>query len=354
MDVHSRCAWLIRAVGVAVIVAAVVCVIWDFRRTPRRAMTACACLVLPVVGAVLVECGLNLKTSGRFRPSTGGSGVMLLTRARYFQGSPLTDTDTTARLLRLLPERDTKTAYMVNKLDGCIARCHAIRDDGMDEWMFNRLAARSGFEIIANQPKAYVKAGVFIFVRHLLRRKDSPPASWVPHERREPIITHEAARDFHQSQKDWFAFWFLPHCRVEESTALVADMRTAAEQRAPFGRPGFWASVRHLTLLPVVVDVMGVVRSVASLWPGFALMFFGLLGLNRRTCGLLAIAYVLEALVIAACGSTDTTTARYQFVWLATDTALVACLVAPAVSIATAYVFCPWTGRLQESLSNSR
>lgn len=331
-------AWLVRSVGVAMIVAAVGVAVWSFRATPRRALIACTCLLAPVGAALLVECGLNLSYSGRFSPSTGGSGVMLLVRARSFQGSEFPDTASTRRLLELVPERSPDDAYLVNKLDSCVARCRAIRDEGMDEWSFNSLATRAAMETIAADPKAYLKAGAAIAVRHLLRQKDGPPISSVPRERLRPIIAHETAPDTEQSQNYWYAYWFLPHRSVEASRDLVERMKTSAQERAPFGRTGFWATLRYLTMLPLVVDVMGVLRSIASLWPGFALIGCSLLGLNRRTCALLAMAYVLEAGILAVCGATDIANERYQFVWLATDTALVACLVAPAVDAIVGYV----------------
>ncbi|UCG15084.1 MAG: glycosyltransferase family 39 protein [Phycisphaerales bacterium] len=341
-------AWLIRAIGIAVIVAAVGVLVWSFRRERRRALTLSTCLLMPLVAAVLVECGLNLKSSGRFRTSTASLGIMLQNRARYLLGLPFPDTETTRWFLDLLPERDPESAYLANKLDGCVARHRAIRDRGMDEWTFDAVAVRSGIETLAAAPKAYLKSGAEVFVRHLLRRNGGPSLSGVPPEDRLPIIVHEAAPSFRESQEYWYAYWFLPHRSVDESTALVARMREAAEKRAPFGRSPFWDTFRYLSTLPVVVDTLGVIRGVASLWPGFALIFCGLLGLNRRTCGLLACAYVLEALIIAVCGSTDVANERYQFVWLATDTALAACLVTPVIRVGAAHVARLWA-RPQES-----
>jgi hypothetical protein len=113
-------------------------------------------------------------------------------------------------------------------------------------------------------------------------------------------------------------------------------MRVAAKQRAWFGGSGIWAALRYGGMHTTVVDALGVLRGVATLWPGFAIIFCGLLGLNRRTCAFLAAAYVLEALLIAACGCSDMANERYQAVWLATDTALAAVIVAPAAELAFA------------------
>ena len=331
-------AWLIRSVGVAVIVAALACICFALRRTPRRAVATCALLLLPVFSAVALECGLNYKTAGRFRTSTGALGIMLQTRARYFQGSPFPNTETNRWFLALLPERTPEDAYRANKLDGCIARCRAIRDGGMDEWDFNARIARSGLETLAADPVNTMKTTAVVFFRHLFRQSGGPSASRVALSDRAPIVAHEAALDFQDSQDNWFAYWFLPSRSLTKSTKLVARMRTAAAERAPFGRSGLWHVIRYAASLPMVVDAMSVLRAVGSLWPGFALIFCSLLGLNRRVCALLALSYVLDGMIIGVCGSTDVANERYQFIWLATDAALVACLVTPAVEAAAAYV----------------
>jgi len=325
------CAWFIRAIGIAVIAAAVVCTAGFLRRAPRAALGGCALLVAPVMCAAATESTLNLRNNGRFKLSTGGLGIMLQTRARHFQGSPFPDTETTRWFLSLLPERRSEDAYLVNELDGCIARQRAINEQGMDEWSFNSMAAKSGLETIASDPVSYVRSGALIFVRHLLRQTGGPPLSPVTPDRRKPVVVHRAAPDFQTSQDYWYAFWFLPHRSVGESTALVEGMRTAAQQRAPFGRDGIWRSIRYYGAHPVAYDVLGALRAVGSVWPGFALILCGLLRLNWRTCTLLAVAYVLEAAIIAACGASDIANERYQFVWVGTDSALVACLVAAGV-----------------------
>ena len=327
-------AWLTRSVGVTALAAAGVTLLWSLRHTPRRIPLACICFVLPVAGAWVAECSLNHATVGRFRTSTGSLGIMLQTRARFLQGFPLPATETTDWFLELLPERTPEDAYLANKLDGCVARCRARHDLGLDEWECSARAAKSGWETLSAHPGAYLKTAGNIFVRHLLRQEGTVSVSSVPPARRLPIIVHEAAPSFAESQDYWYAYWFLPHRSVEESVALVNEMRVDAEQRAPFGHDGFWEVIRYVGMLPVVVDVLGVLRAVGALWPGFALLLCGVLGLNRRTCLLLALAYVLEALIVAACGSTDLANTRYQFVWTATDIALVACLAAPVVEVA--------------------
>ena len=331
-------AWLTRAAVVVVIVAAMICVLWKMRKATRCAWTPCACLLLPVLGAVLVESGLNLAYSDRFRTATGGLGIMLTTRTCYFQGVALPDTEAARACLALLPERSRDEAYVADKLDGCVARCHAIRDCGMDEWEFNDLMARAGVEMIAGDPKSYLSAGLDVFVRHILRQKSHPPLERVPSERRRPIVVHPDAANLRDSQDHWYAYWFLPHRSVAESVDFVSRIRAAAAQRAPFGGSGIGAGLRYGSMVPPVVDALGVLRGLASLWPGFALILCGPLGLNRRTCGFLAAAYMLDALLIAACGSTDVANQRYQCTWLAADTVLAAAILTPAARLAASSI----------------
>ena len=59
---------------------------------------------------------------------------------------------------------------------------------------------------------------------------------------------------------------------------------------------------------------------------------------------MLPIAYVSEALIVGAFGSTDLANERYQFVWLETDMTPVACLVTPAVRAAATYAGHAWPG----------
>ncbi len=321
-------AWLVRAVAIAVIVGGLVVLAWCNRRSAKRATVACCLFMIPIFGAVGLECGLNYAASGRFRASTGGFGIMLLTRARFFQGSPLPDTPVSRELLALLPERNGETAFRVNHLDGCVAWCRARRDLHMDEWAFNEVAVRAGVESIAADVKKYCTSGASIFVRHVLRQRHGPPLAAIPLEEREPIIVHPSAAAFGESQDHWYAYWFLPHRSLEASVSLANEVTGASRQRAPFGRGEPWDTLRFLSMHPMTTDALGVVRSVASIWPGFALLLCAPLGLNRRACALLATVYVLEAALIAACGSTDMDNERYQYVWVGVDTALTSALIA--------------------------
>ncbi len=333
------CAWLIRSIGIAAVIAATLVTLAVYRTTPRKACLACVCLLTPLALTVLLECSLNYNSQGHFSPSPGPFGVMLQTRARYLQGSPLPDTPTTDYFLGLLPERTRDDAFLVNKLDGCVARNRAFKRDGLDDWAFNQLATKSGEEIIAADPQAYIRTGAAIFMRQLLRRTGEPALSLVPPTRLLPIIQHASAIDFEESQRNWFGYWFLPQLSLEESTNLAQRIQTAANQPAPLGSRNFWHILRYYSTHPIIVDSLATLRAIGSLWPGLAILFAGLLGLHRPTCALLALAYLGDAAIVAICGATEIANERYQFVWIATDRVLVACLIAPIVAIAWQYVY---------------
>ncbi len=335
------CAWLIRAVGVALIGSGAIVLLIVYRRAPRKALLGLACLSFPLACGALLECYINHDTTGHFRTTTGGLGMVMQTRARYFQGSDWSDDEKTEWFLGLLPERTREQAFAVNRLDGCVARARALRG-GMDEWTFNQLAKDSALKMYWAQPLKFAKAFATITTRHLLRRRLGPAASSTHPTKEARIIVHNDLRAGIDPQEHWYAYWFLPERSIDESTGLVARMKHAATMRAPFGRGGAFPTLLVLGGTPIVCDVLSVIRSVAFLWPGFALILCGMLGLNRKACAFLALAYLLDAGIVGAFGSTDTDNERYQFVWLATDTALVACLVAPLLTSAVAYFESLW------------
>ena len=321
-------AWLVRSVGVALVLGALICLTWVYWRRWHRLALASAAILLPLLLAATLECTLNYRSAGHFRTATSGLGIMIQTRARYLQGLPFPDTPTTRQFLEWLPEREPADAYRANKLDGCIARCRAIRDDGLDEWAFNRLAAQSGWETLRESPWSCAKMTAIVFTRHLLRQQDGPSVSPVPASQRQPIVVHPAAADFHDSQLHWYVYWFLPHRSVEQCQALAAPLLAEADTRMHLAPAGAWQTVAYLFRHPLIVDLMGILRELGQLWPGFALLGVGLLRLHRPGCLLIAVAYLADAAVIGAFGSTDLANARYQFVWVGVDRVLVACLVA--------------------------
>ncbi len=326
-------AWLIRSIAVVAVAAAVGCLLWQARRRPFRASAACLCLLAPLAGAVLFECGLNHHYVGRFKTGTGTLGLTLLIRARYFEGLPFPETEAARQCSALLPERDPEDAYRANKLDGWVGWYRAVHDQGVSEWAFDDLARRAAGEVLTAHPGAYLRSTCEIFLRQLLRRAGGASLSRVPAELREPVLVPADAHDDQDAQQYWYSYWALPHRTQEEARSLVARMKAAAEQRAPLGRLGLWSELRYWSLAPAVVDVLSVLRGVGSLWPGFALLLCGPLGLNRRTCALLAGCYILEAAVVGATSFSDLANARFQYVWLATDAALAAALVTPILRL---------------------
>jgi hypothetical protein len=57
--------------------------------------------------------------------------------------------------------------------------------------------------------------------------------------------------------------------------------------------------------------------------------------LNRRACAFLALAYILDGILVAICCPSEPAQARYQSVWIVTDATLAAAFVGSAVLTAT-------------------
>ncbi|MBI4717680.1 MAG: glycosyltransferase family 39 protein [Planctomycetes bacterium] len=297
----------------------------------QRGLAAAGVFLAPVVCIALFECGLNAAYSGRFRTCTGTAGAMLMQRVRFFQGTPLPEGTETAQALALLPERAADNAYVAHELDVWIARDRALRDGGMDEWAFDDLMARVAGRAVIQRPNAYLASTAVMAWQHLTRNPNAARCSPVTPDRRAGLIMHPAAPNEEEAVRRWYAYWALPHLPREESIAFVERVQAAAAKRAPFGRGKPWSDARYLLSKPAVATSLRVGQWLGSLWPGFALLGCFWLGLNRRTCGLLAAAYVLEALLV---GALATTTNRFQEVWVATDTALAASLVFVVVAAA--------------------
>ena len=322
--------WLTRSVAAVVIAASLLCALWVMRKEPRRALAACLCLALPVATAALIECSLNRKYSGHFRLSTGSFGMMLLNRTRQVQGLPLPDTDAGRRCLELLPQHADDGTYWA--LEEWVARYTAVHDNGMDDWAFDALMTRAAVEMIAAHKTEFLKCSLDVFTRQLLRRGDGSSYAHVPPEMRLPTTLHAAAVDDPKATERWYAYWALPHRSLEESLALASRVESGASVRAPFTQNSTWATLRYISRCAPVVDVMGVLRSAGRIWPGFALILCAALGLNRRTCALLAIVYILEAALLSICMPTEFAHERFQSVWLVTDTTLAAALLTVGVT----------------------
>jgi len=247
------------------------------------------------------------------------------------------NTETGRRCLALLPERDPEDAYRTLELDTWIARYRAVHDHGMDDWQTDALMKQAAWEMMTQHPCAFLSRSFDVFVRHLLRQSDGPLYSRLPPAKeRAKVVVHPAGVNDPDPWTNWYVYWGLPHRTLEESLDLASRTEAASARRAPFAQSEPFPTLRYWSMRTPVADVLGVFRDVASLWPGFALILCGVLGLNRRTCAFFAIAYVLEAVLIAFTCPSEFACQRYMCVWLATDAALTAALVTRLVSLAAA------------------
>jgi hypothetical protein len=137
-----------------------------------------------------------------------------------------------------------------------------------------------------------------------------------------PAAPSDAGADWDST---WFAYYGLPHLTADESMATFNRMRDAASQRAPFGDWAVWKALRYWKTKPAADWSLAGLAWLGSIWPGFALLLCPFLGLNRRTCAVIAAAYVLDALVL---GFVTPTNSRLQFIWVASDTSLAAAFIA--------------------------
>lgn len=316
--------WLTRGAALSTIAVALLAIVLTMRHRWRRVPASCAWLAAPVACCMLLECGLNLASTGMFRLSTGAVGALTLARARHFEGLTLPDTPDAAKASAFLFERDRDDAYLVDRLDIWVARHRALRDLGMGEWEFDDLMGRVGRDALTDNLGAYVQSSLKLTLLHLFRRHNAQALSPVPDNRRaEPLIPVTAPDDA-DWDTTWYAYWGLPHLTLHDSVELVDRMKARAAQRAPFGGSPVWKTLRHWKSKPVAEWFLYGLTWLGSAWPVFALLGCFLLKLNWRICAFLAAAYVVEALLIS---SLTPTTARLQFIWIVTDTALAAGLI---------------------------
>ncbi|MCO6439023.1 MAG: glycosyltransferase family 39 protein [Phycisphaerae bacterium] len=324
-------AWLVRSVAVVPIAAAAIVLPIVFRRKPREACVAVTALLIPFGASILVESLANWRHSDHFGPCTGTRGGALILRATYLQGLSLPDTPEGRTLVELLPERSAESAYRANKLDTWVGRYRAIHDHGMSEWGFDDLASTAAQQLIHEHPLRTVRLATEIFVRHLLRRTDGVQLAVALKGDEAPMIAPAGAADDPAWPDNWYAYWALPNRTPQQAMALSERMRSESQTKAPFGSDGLWQHLRYWSRTSPISDTISALANVGLIWPGFALLLAVILGLNRRTCALLATAYLLEALVYAVFGATDASLERFQSVWVAVDTALAAALFAPIV-----------------------
>lgn len=320
-------AWLVRGVAIVPILAVIACCAWVYRSEPRRIVRFSLCLIVPLAGVALFECSLNYVNQGRFRTSTGSFGLMMMMRTRHMQALPLPRGASGERVLALLPERAPNDAYRASELDTWVARYRAIHDQGLDEWETDALMQETALQIVAEHPIEFLRCSAGIFGRHLLRREDTRLDGRVRLAHRLPCVVHEAGADDPEFEWNWWFYWGLPDRSIEDSLRLAQDMRAAAEVRAPFAHTEPLPTLRYLSMTPAVTTTAQILGDMASIWPGLGLIALLILGINRSACALIALAYVLDAGLISLCCPSTVAAARYQSIWLVTDTALTGALL---------------------------
>lgn len=320
-------AWLVRPVVVVVFAAGVVATLFIHRRQLVTAATTVAMLTFPVAMAFALECGLNYRHSGVFRPSTGTLGAMWLMRARHIEGIAWPTDGSGAYLCALIPERSPAATYAVNPTDVWIARYRAIREGGLSEWQIDKAMTAAGKAMLKEHPRLYLATAGKMFVRTLLRRSGGPPHSRVPMDAREGIVRHPFAPPGPDSIDGWYDLWALPHKEPVAALAFGTRMREAAATRAPFGRGWGWDQLRWLISSAPTGDVMWALRQFTVFGPGLALLLCRRLKLDARASGFLALVWVFDAALVALCGASDEANGRYQAAWVVCDSALAAALL---------------------------
>jgi hypothetical protein len=316
--------WLTRGSATPTIALSALAILIVMRKNGRCALSSVAWFAAPIACCIALECGLNLTYAGQFRPANGTVGATLLLRARHFEGFDLPATPDAERVNALLPQRGPKAAYAASHLDIWVARYHAIHNQGMSEWEYDKLMGRVGWATLrANLPQ-YLASSVRLTLAHLFRRHDGQVLSRVPDEARAGHLIHPAAKSIQNWDATWFAYYGLPHLTPDDSVSLVHRMQAAADQRAPIGGSNAWKALRYWRAIPSAEWIRVGLAQWASIWPGFALLGTWFLGFNRRTCAFLAAAYVLDAVFL---GFMTPTNFRLQFIWFVTDTVLTSCLV---------------------------
>ncbi len=326
-------AWLTRGTATPVIAVAAAAILVTQWREHRQALISCLRFSAPIACCVIAECSINLTHAGGFRTANGTVGATLLLRARHFEGFDLPDTPEADRVFALLPERNRDEAYLASHLDVWVARHRAIHDQGMSEWEYDDLMRSVGLDALTNHFGAYARSSLRLTLCHLLRRPDGQALSPVPEDRRTGPLIHPMAPIADRDNWDmrWFAYYGLPHLTPAESMAVVDRMEAAASTRARLGTSPVWKTLRYWKTKPVADRTLAGLVWLGSLWPGWALIGCFFLGLNRKSCAVLAVAYLVDALFL---GFLTPTNIRLQFAWIVTDTALAAGLVVGLTGLA--------------------
>jgi hypothetical protein len=319
--------WLLRSVAVAPIAAGLLAIGWTLRGRMTKAVGGLFCFLAPIACCVGVECELNRRFAGRFRPGTGTFGPALVIRLRATDGMPLTNSQAAHLCLGWLPEREPGDAFAADKLDGWVAWYRAVHDHGLDEWQVDAIMRRAGWEMLIAQPGDYLTGWGRAFLRHLLRQGPVPTLDRGVFNPPPPALLPEGIVPTAENRALAFAYWALPRRSLHDASTLVQRVQADSLIPAPMSPGPLGRTLRYASLHPTVSDGLAVFRHIGSLWPGWALVVGWALGLNRRTCGVLALVYWAEAAAVATTVFSDADLQRFQFVWLGTDTALTAGLL---------------------------
>ena len=317
-------AWLTRGTMTAIIPIAFLAILWVHRSRLRRTLAASVAFMLPIVAFVIFECSLNLTCGGQFRPSHGtGGSCMWAYRMQAFQGAEVPDSDEGRFLLSLIRERAASDAYVASGGDQWVSIARAVRHQGMDAWAFDDLCRRVAMDAVDADRLSFLGNSLELSAYHLLRmREPGMSISPVSESRRAGVITFSPS-DRNTGINRTSAHWALPYRTAAASVDLANRVRKRAEQRAPFAGSGVWSAMAYWKTKPIVITACDMLTRIGSLWPGFALLLCPWLGLNRRTCFILAAMYIVEAACLSIITVTDQ---RYQSVWMVCDTALAAAL----------------------------
>lgn len=261
-------------------------------------------------------------------------------RMQAFQGAEVPDSDEGRFLLSLIPERAASDAYAANGGDQWVSIARAVRHQGMDAWAFDDLCRRVAIDAVNADRLSFLGNSLQLSVYHLLRmREPGMSISPVSESRRAGVITFSPS-DRNTGINRTSAYWALPYRTAAASVDLANRVRERAEQRAPFAGSGVWSAMAYWKTKPIVITACEMLTRIGSLWPGFALLLCPWLGLNRRTCCILAAMYVAEAVCLSIMTVTDH---RYQSVWMVCDSALAAALPVGALAWLSGVVRSRWT-----------
>ncbi|MCC7293793.1 MAG: hypothetical protein IT449_17175 [Phycisphaerales bacterium] len=318
-------AWLVRASATAVIPATLVWMAWRCRKNGvRRLAVTCGCFFAPVMGAWLLECSLNLAGTGDFRPCTGTLGPMLVMRACSLQGAPLSAGASQQECLSLLPERAADEAYRVNKLDAWVARARAVRDRGLSEWETDALMRQAGWDTLMDHAPAYARTTAELTALQLWRGGDQWLSDAFIREDALPVISTSTEASPSREPPAWFVGCALPHRSEARATEVARMLQDFETRKAGFSGSQPWNTLRYAVMHRVAKACFAAAAALGRIPPLLSLLLCFWLCRDRGLCALLALVYVVDALLAAATLTSLDVVPRMQDVWLGADSALAA------------------------------